>query len=608
MSGIAGLIHRDARLPIRAGVIPELIAGAPIGVRPASLDGPGSLLLGLGDAYTECLADGQVVAALDHELPSIVPAGTPGAVIRQLYETLGPTFPAQLRGAFSVALWLPGRRTLVVAADHFGLARVYYAASATGLAFGSRVRGPLALEGTTSELEPEAIYAYLNLGTVPAPQTPYRAVRRLPPGHVLVWQDGALSVRPYWEMAYEERRRGENEAAAELSRQTEAAVQRALRHLEAKETGAFLSGGTDSSTVVGFMSRLAGDRVSAFSIGFAEERYNELAYAELAARHFGVSHHARVVGADDALEAIPALVRSYDEPFGNDSVIPTYLCAQMARDAGMQYLLAGDGGDEIFGGNERYRREQILARYAWIPRPLRRGILEPILNRLPDGGGSYLGKAQRYVLRAAQPNPDRFYTSEFFFLQERNRFLHPDFVASVRGEWPLEVARGHFRSARATSDLNRLMHVDLKITLGDNDLFKVNRSAELAGLKVRFPMLDPALVEFTGTLTTRDKVRGTEKRHLFKRAFASLLPAEILAKTKHGFGLPVSGWLKTHPGFRSLAQDTLLSKRCAERGYFSRTGLEELFRLHARDHTPYYGGILWTCLMLELWHGEHGTR
>jgi asparagine synthase (glutamine-hydrolysing) len=312
------------------------------------------------------------------------------------------------------------------------------------------------------------------------------------------------------------------------------------------------------------------------------------------------------VGADEAFEAVPALVRAYDEPFGNDSVIPTYLCARMARDAGMQWLFAGDGGDEIFGGNERYRREQILARYALIPGPLRRRVLEPLLRHLPDGGASYLGKAQRYVSRASQPNPDRFYTSEFFFLQERARVLRPEFVASVGAEWPLEVARGHYREARATSDLNRLMYVDLKITLGDNDLFKVNRSAELAGVKVRFPMLDPALVEFTGTLPTRDKVRGSEKRYLFKRAFAPLLPAEILAKTKHGFGLPVSGWLKTHPGFRSLAHDTLRSRRCAERGYFAPGAVDELFRLHAGDHTPFYGGLLWICLMLELWHREHG--
>jgi asparagine synthase (glutamine-hydrolysing) len=150
------------------------------------------------------------------------------------------------------------------------------------------------------------------------------------------------------------------------------------------------------------------------------------------------------------------------------------------------------------------------------------------------------------------------------------------------------------------------MDVDLKITLGDNDLFKVTRTAELAGIGVRFPLLDSSLVEFAGTLPVRDKVRGTEKRYLFKRAFASLLPAEILAKVKHGFGLPVGEWLKTHPGFRELLRDTLLSSRCRERGYFAPGALESLFRLHADDRTPYYGDVLWTLLMLELWHRRHG--
>jgi asparagine synthase (glutamine-hydrolysing) len=495
---------------------------------------------------------------------------------------------------------------LVLATDRFGLRRLYYAETADGVAFSSRVRGPLALAGVGSELEPDAIYAYLNFGTVPAPQTPYRSVRRLPPGHVLVWQDGERLIRPYWDMAYEEQRRPPSVAARALRDQTEAAVGRALLGVEMKHTGAFLSGGTDSSTVVGLMSGLTGERVQAFSIGFREERYNELDYADLAARHFGAAHYTRLVDAEEAFACVPALVRAYDEPFGNNSSIPTYLCARMARDVGIRTLLAGDGGDEIFGGNERYRREQILARYAMIPGSVRRAVVEPLLRCLPPGGLSPLGKAQRYVERAALPNPDRFYSSEFFVARHRDRLLHPDFLATVRQDGPFEVARAHYRGARAASELHRLMYVDLKITLGDDDLFKVTRTAELAGVAVRFPLLDPALVEFTGTLPARDKVRGSEKRYLFKRAFATLLPAKILAKVKHGFGLPVGEWLKTHAGFRELLHDTLLSKRCRERNYFAPGALEGLFHLYEHDNTPYYGDVLWSLLMLELWHRQHG--
>jgi asparagine synthase (glutamine-hydrolysing) len=423
---------------------------------------------------------------------------------------------------------------------------------------------------------------------------------------VLVWRDGEVFVRPYWQMTYEERGRGRDTAASEMRRQTEEAVRRALLGVEVKHTGAFLSGGTDSSTVVGMMGRLTGERVQAFSIGFREERYNELEYAELAARHFGAAHYTRLVSAEESFAVVPDLVSAYDEPFGNNSNIPTYLCARMARDAGVRLLLAGDGGDEIFGGNERYRREQVLARYGLIPGPLRHGVIEPLLRHLPAGGLSPLGKAQRYVERASLPNPDRFYSSEFFVARERAWLLHPEFLAAIQGDTPLDVAREHYHGTRARSELNRLMGVDLKITLGDNDLFKVTRAAEVAGVAVRFPLLDVSLVEFTGTLSARDKVRGTEKRYLFKRAFASVLPAEILAKVKHGFGLPVGEWLKTHSGFRELLHDTLRSSRCRNRNYYAPGALESLFRRHAEDHTPYHGDVLWTLLMLELWHRRHG--
>ena len=171
---------------------------------------------------------------------------------------------------------------------------------------------------------------------------------------------------------------------------------------------------------------------------------------------------------------------------------------------------------------------------------------------------------------------------------------------------PLEIARGHFRAAATSAELNRLLHVDLKITLGDNDLFKVVRTAEAAGVAVRFPLLDHPLVELMATLPVSYKVRGGEKRYAFKRAFRDLLPRETLAKVKHGFGLPTSDWLKDHKGFRELGRDLLLSSHARQRGYFAPGAVEELFQLHEADHTPFYGDILWTLLMLEMWHQRHG--
>ncbi len=607
MSGISGLIYGDPARPIPRQARKTLGADLPVEGGTGAVTGPGFMFLPLGaTASAEQLADAVALADLDisnlNDLLASTGAGSPAQALAQLYRRDTITFPNCLRGAFAVALWLPREHRLLLAGDRFGFRRIYYTATAEAVAFSPRLGGVHRLAPLNADLDLNAVYAYMNFGTVPAPQSMYRSIRRLPPGHRLIWQDGHLTVEPYWDVRYTEESRSHPAAAIAVFRHTEDAVRQALMGADLKSTGAFLSGGTDSSTVLGLMTRLTEERVHAFSIGFREERYNELAYAELAARHFSAAHYSHLVTPDEAFACLPDLITAYDEPFGNNSAIPTYLCARLAKDAGMQLLLAGDGGDEIFGGNERYRREQILARYGRIPGPLRRGLIEPVLRACPPGGRTLLGKAQRYVARASRPNPDRFYSSEFFVTEQRTRLLHPDFLHAIQWDWPLAVASRHYRAARASAELNRLLYVDLKITLGDNDLFKVTRAAELAGIAVRFPMLDHPLVEFTATLPVRDKVRGSEKRYLFKRAFASLLPRQVLTKTKHGFGLPVSDWLKTHRLFHDLARDTLLSNRCLQRGYLAPGSVESLLRLHAEDTTPYYGDMLWTLLMLELWH------
>ena len=607
MRGVAGRVFLE-----RGQLLDERLIAATGGSRgepPRAVAVDGASLLPVGDgAWVERLGDAVVVGDLDISNREEITGGAPSlaAGLVERYRREGTGFARSLRGAFALALWIPERRRLVVAADRFGFRRMYYAVTADGLAFGPRLEVPVALGAVRREIDPSSVYAYLNFGTLPAPQTMYRGVQRLAPSQLLVWEDGRLSVETYWDVTYTEERRREATAETAVVSQTQEAVRQALLGTEPKTSGAFLSGGTDSSTVVGLMTRLTGERVNAFSIGFQEKRYNELEYAELAARHFSASHYTHLVTPDEAFACVPDLVAGFDEPFGNNSAIPTYLCARLAREAGIEVLLAGDGGDEIFGGNERYRREQILARYGLIPRPLRAAVLEPLLRALPDGGSTPLGKAQRYVARASRPNPERFYSSEFFVAQERERLLHPDFLQSIDPDAPIAIAGRHYLAARASAELNRLLHVDLKITLGDNDLLKVTRAAELAGLTVRFPMLDHPLVELMATMPVRDKVRGTEKRYLFKRAFASLLPREVLAKTKHGFGLPISEWLRGHRAFVTLAHDTLETRQARERGYFAAGTVDWLFRQHAADATPFYGDVLWNLLMLELWHVRQG--
>ncbi|MBI2216436.1 MAG: asparagine synthase [Candidatus Rokubacteria bacterium] len=520
-----------------------------------------------------------------------------------LYDMEGPTFVRRLRGAFAIALWEARQQRLVLAVDHVGIRRLHYAGDAGSMAFASRVAALRAAPGVSADVDLTSVYHYLNFGYTPAPHTPFAGVRRLPPGHVLVVQDGRATLEAYWDMTYPEHTVSERQSAPVLYSLTEAAVKRALTGIDGKERGAFLSGGTDSSTVVGLMTRTTGEPAHAFSIGFDDRRYDEVGYAGITARHFGATHHTRLVTPDDALAALPRLVDAYDEPFANSSALGTLICAELARDQGVGVLLAGDGGDEIFGGNERYRTDRVLARYHRIPSLVRRGAIEPLVAALPAIGP--LARARRYIARATLPNPRRFYFYEFFFAQAGFDLLDPGFRAAVERDAPFGVLDTQFARPAATSELNRLLYLDLKLTIGDNDLLKVTRTAELAGVGVRFPLLDVALAEFTGALAADLKVRGLEKRYLFKRAFASLLAPETLAKAKHGFGVPTSAWLRDHPGFRALAHDTLLSARARARGYLRAGAIEELFRLHRIDPTPYYGGLLWTLLVLELWQRRH---
>ena len=553
-----------------------------------------------------------VVADLDltnlAELRTMVGHDTPLDVMRALYERSGPDFVHALQGSFAIGLRDARHNRLLLAVDRFGAGRLYYALTQEAIAFASRADLVCGAPGVDRTIDVSSVFRYLNFGYVPAPASIYRAIRRLPPGHTLIVNDGQPPrLKQYWDLRYSERRIGARQAANEVFRQTEAAVARTLDG-PAKETGAFLSGGTDSSTVVGLMTRLTGERVNAFSIGFSEPRYDELPYAEIAARHFGAAHYTHVIEASEAFDLLPRLVEAFDEPFGNDSAIGTAICARLAAGCGMTRLVAGDGGDEIFGGNDRYRTDALFQFYSELPRLLRRGLIEPTLAALPDGEGSLLGLAQRYVRRANIPNPHRFYSYEFHFMQHADEFLDPDFVAAAGHSEPLAVLDRHWMQSEAAGKLNRLLYLDMKLTIGDNDLYKVTRTAELAGLKVSFPMLDTALVEFMASLPMRFKLRRLQKRYLFKRAFRDLLPPATLGKRKHGFGVPAGTWLRADRAFAQLARDALLGPSARTARWFQPQGLERLFRLHASDTTTFYGSLLWTVLMLELWERRRAER
>jgi len=367
-----------------------------------------------------------------------------------------------------------------------------------------------------------------------------------------------------------------------------------------------LSGGTDSSSVVGLVAQATAQAPRTFSIGFDDPRYNEIHYARIAARHFSADHHEYFVKPDDVAPLALKAAQAYDEPFGNSSIVPTYHCARLAAQHGITHLLAGDGGDELFGGNARYAADRVFQRYGRAPRWMREWFVEPALSRAAQWTNLRLFKlAASYVRRSNLALPDRYFSYSLICSTPRAELFANDFLAAVCDDDSLEVARTHFYGAAAQSNLNRWLYLDLKITIADNDLRKVMTMSRLAGVTPRFPLLNPTLAEFTGRIPPDLKVRGTRLRHLFKKAMANLLPADVITKAKHGFGLPYGVWLADSRPLREFTFDVLGTARCRQRGYFRPDLLDWIWSRYERVHRSYYGELLWLFLMLELWHVKH---
>jgi asparagine synthase (glutamine-hydrolysing) len=524
--------------------------------------------------------------------------------LAHLYLLDGPDFLHRLEGAFAIALWDESSERLLLACDPLGIKTIYFRCDGGQVVFASRASSVVAASERAPEVNCSAIIQYLLFSGVTAPLAIFRGVERLQPGFFLTLEKGHVRKTPYWDLEYpESANRDEKFWAVKVREEMRAAVHRHLADCNSENTGAYLSGGTDSSTVVAFMSDKF-KQVHSCSMSFPVTGFNEIEYARETARHFQARHHELCLTPQDALDAIPRIIEYYDEPFANSSALASYHCALLARRHGLDTLLAGDGGDELFAGNERYATDKRFAVYGSVPQWLRRGLIEPLANLLPSNGNA-LSLPRRYIRRANIPNPRRIFSYNVFLSTEPNEIFTPDFLQQAPPETWLQIADAHFNDARASSELNRMMHLDLKIILADNDLRKVSGTAEIAGLRVRYPLLDRSLAEFSGTIPTSLKLRGSQKRYIFKKAMLGILPEKVLFKKKHGFGVPIGDWFLLDEGLYSLAQDVLNDSRTRQRGYFRASFYDQVLDLHRRDHAAFYGEVIWYFVALELWHRQH---
>lgn len=502
---------------------------------------------------------------------------------------------ASTTGDFAVGLADDAGRSFL-AVDRFAIRTLCYRVIDGRLYFAERADTLAALEPRAA-IDPQAIFDYLYFHVIPSPGTIFQGVHRLPPAQCAWFEGGRLSVEPYWTPVFQEPASPSFEALAAEFRQT---VQDAVAaQLDGSKPACFLSGGTDSSTVAGMIGRVAGRPAATYSIGFEAEGYDEMQFARIAAQRFGTEHHEYYVTPDDLVRSIPAVARAYDQPFGNSSALPAYYCARMAREDGVTKLLAGDGGDELYGGNARYAKQRIFGWYEQLPAALRHSLMEPLLERTPLGTMPLLRKGRSYVEQAKVPLPDRMQQYNLLLRLGITDVFTPDFLAQVDTTDPLRQQQAVWQQVPGASALNRMLAYDWRYTLAEADLPKVCGTTALAGVGVGFPFLDERVLELSLRLPTEYKLKGLKLRWFFKEALRGFLPDEILTKKKQGFGLPFGVWANRHAGLRALAADSLHS--LAARGIAKRDFIETLLERHLPEHPGYYGEMVWILMMLEQW-------
>ena len=523
-------------------------------------------------------------------------------VIVNGWHAWGPKIFTRLRGMFALAIWDRRSQSLILARDRLGKKPLYYAATTTAFLFGSEIKALLTWPGVPRTADPSAIDRYLTLGYVPAPDTAFAGIRKLPAAHYLVVEAradknlGAPELVRYWrlpEPRATRRHRRTSDLKRELVGHLEEAVR--LRLISDVPLGAFLSGGVDSSAVVATMARVGGGTVKTFSIGFSAKEYDETRYARMVAERYATDHQELVVE-PDAVAVLPRLVWHYGEPFADPSAVPTYYVSKLARQE-VTVALNGDGGDECFLGYRRYKAMRYVSWLDGMP-SWSRAELARLLGLAP------LTAQQRFkiprirgVLQAPKQRPGRRYAFTLApFTDEDKEDCYSWAMRDQLGRSALDLLEPYF--AEADSLVAGANWADIHTYLPDDLMVKVDVASMAHGLEARSPLLDHVLMEWAVGLPEEVKMARGVTKALFKSAMEPYLPAELLYRPKMGFSCPVDHWFRNE--IKELAYDTLLSQSARHRGLFRPDYVQRLLDEHCgftRDHHT----RLWALLMLELW-------
>ncbi len=508
-----------------------------------------------------------------------------------LYEEHGPDFARRLRGMFAVAIWDSHRRRLVLARDRYGIKPLYYRHVGGALEFASELRAL-----PRGEVDLDALEAFLAFNSIPAPYSIFREIRKLPAGHVLVWQeDGHVQIERYARpgpVPVDELRTDEE---AELLEELRARLRDSVRaHLLADvPVGVLLSGGVDSAALTALAAQESREPVHTFTIGFAERSFDERADARRVAELYGTNHHELLVQPDPTL-LLPALAEAFDEPFADSSALPTYLVSQLAAEH-VKVALSGEGGDELFGGYYTYAADLLADRLG----PLAQ-LARPLIEMLPTSTSkaSFDYKAKRFVRAAHLPPLERHHGWKEIFSAEARTEL----TGRSAPFDPVDVYRRRYDETEGADPLARLQDVDFGIYLVDDLLVKTDRASMAHSLEARVPFLDPLVTSFAFGLPTQHKVRGLSKKVLLRKAVAPLLPREIVHGRKRGFSIPAAAWLRGE--LEPFARETLSAETLTRQGFFLPETVSRLIGEHVAGIED-RSRQLWGLLSFTLWYERH---
>lgn len=510
------------------------------------------------------------------------------------YEEWGRDCVRRFDGMFGFAIWDRRNRRLFVARDRVGIKPVYWTRAAGAWVFGSEIKALLAFPGIERRPRPASVVEHLTLRYCAAPDTMFEGIHKLPPGHSLTLENGTETIERWWRPAYGPKL--DPEPGPALDEVEQRLTESVRSHLMSDvPLGALLSGGVDSSLVVALMSRVLDRPVQTFSVGFdAPGPYSELPFARRVAEHCRTDHHEIVVGAGDLVRELPSLVWHQDEPVSEPAAIPTYLVTKLARET-VTVVLTGEGGDELFAGYPKHAVEPYARALASLPGPLRDALIDHVVDRLP-----FRFRKLQVVGRSARFRDEGERLGTWFagFAgRERERLLGP----ALRGvdAAGVQAFRRALTDTTATTPLDRMLDVDLRLWLPDDLLMKMDKMSMAASVEARVPLLDNALIDWALRLAPRHKIQGLEGKVLLKRLARKLLPVEVVDRPKVGFTVPLSPWFRGP--LRAMLTETLLSPECRNRGYFDSSVLQSYVDDHVAGRRD-RGRELWTLFTLELWH------